>query len=87
MFTRGGNEPVIFIDEQSTRDDTALILHCTEGSDDHQTLRVPIRRANLLLSAAVQGKVVLEGEKFQPKGYDVPAILVSIQNRRIRTGD
>lgn len=79
MFVQGNESPLIFIDEQSKRDDTALLLWCNEEKKDHCTLRVPIKRANLLLSAAAEGKIVLEGEEFQPVGYDVPAIMVLIR--------
>ncbi|KAJ5763980.1 hypothetical protein N7533_002661 [Penicillium manginii] len=75
MFKRGGEEPLIFIDEQSRIDDTAILLYRTEGQDDHRILRAPINRANLLLSAAAEGTANLEGEDFQPLGYDIPAIM------------
>ncbi|KAK5796699.1 hypothetical protein VI817_005983 [Penicillium citrinum] len=85
MFVQGNESPLIFIDEQSKRDDTALLLWCNEEKKDHCTLRVPIKRANLLLSAAAEGKIVLEGEEFQPVGYDVPAIMKQGQQREKET--
>jgi hypothetical protein len=84
MFKRGGEEPLIFIDEQSRIDDTAILLYRTEGQDDHRILRAPINRANLLLSAAAEGTANLEGEDFQPLGYDIPAIMVSIHDAKFR---
>lgn len=79
IFTRGRKEPLIFIDTQSMEDDTAIIAYQVEGQENPQSLRVPINRANLLLSAAVEGKVVLDGQEFQPLEYESSAIMVSLQ--------
>lgn len=80
IFERGGKEPLIIIDERSKMDDTAILLYRSEGQDDHRVLRAPINRANILLSAAAEGKIDFKGEDFQPLGYETPAIMVSMRD-------
>lgn len=63
MFSQAEQgESLIFTDGQSNIDDTALLLHRSEDGVNHHILCAPINRANLLLSAAAEGRVVLQGE-------------------------
>lgn len=59
---------MIFVDEQSRVDDTVILLHNNRG--EIQAVRVPINRANVLLSAAEEGIVKLEGPSVLPVGHN-----------------
>lgn len=59
---------MIFVDEQSRMDDTVILLH--NGKEGVQAVRVPINRANVLLSAAEEGNVDLEGTPILPSDSD-----------------
>jgi hypothetical protein len=59
---------MIFVDEQSRTDDTVILL--LSGKEGVQAVRVPINRANVLLSAAEEGNVVSEGIPILPPDTD-----------------
>ncbi|KAJ6131046.1 hypothetical protein N7523_001506 [Penicillium sp. IBT 18751x] len=59
---------MMFVDEQSRVDDTVILLH--DRRREIQAVRVPINRANVLLSAAEEGNVNLDGVPVLPNGLE-----------------
>ncbi|KAJ5641510.1 hypothetical protein N7490_005510 [Penicillium lividum] len=53
-------DSLIFVDEQALKDDLVILVHYDESGKKFESLRAPIHRANVLLSAAAEG-TVLEG--------------------------
>ncbi|KAJ6096857.1 hypothetical protein N7486_007603 [Penicillium sp. IBT 16267x] len=53
-------ESLIFVDEQSLKDDTVILVNFEQTREMWGTLRAPFHKANVLLSAAAEG-IVLEG--------------------------
>ncbi|KAJ5684784.1 uncharacterized protein N7477_001129 [Penicillium maclennaniae] len=61
------SDPAV-VDEQSRVDDTVILLH--NRGREIQAVRVPINRANVLLSAAEEGNVNLDGVPVLPNGLE-----------------
>lgn len=53
-------ESLIFVDEQSLKDEKVILVNYEQSTNKFGTSRAPIHRANVLLSAAAEG-IVLEG--------------------------
>lgn len=69
IFTMLKDDPLIFIDDQSRRDHTAIIVWKTKESSP-EAARVRIGRANMLLAVAAQGGLSSDYARIlpEPKG-------------------
>jgi hypothetical protein len=65
IFTMLKDDPLIFIDDQSGRDHTAIIVWKTKESSP-EAARVPIGRANMLLGVAAQGGLSSDYARILP---------------------
>ncbi|KAJ5539111.1 hypothetical protein N7513_007443 [Penicillium frequentans] len=62
-------ESLIFVDEQYLNDEQVILVNCKQPEKRFETLRAPIHRANVLLSAAAEG-IVLEGSMPLPNSSE-----------------
>jgi hypothetical protein len=62
-------ESMIFVDEQSLKDDTVVLINHEKSKEKFGVLRAPIHRANVLLSAAAEG-MTLEGMMPLPDSFE-----------------
>lgn len=67
------NESLICVDEQCLKDEKIILVNYEQSEKRFGTLRAPIHRANVLLSAAAEG-IVLEGSMPLPDSSE--AIIV-----------